>query len=170
MSNQLVISILTDDRPGVVEQVADIITRCQGNWLESALSRLGGKFAGIILVDIAPDRQEELEKNLAALASKGIRISVDHAGQPPMIGSESLSFTVIGNDRRGIVGEISHLLANHGVNVDELFTNTENAPMSGELLFRASARVVLPNDLGREDLRAILEKLSSDLMVEFADD
>ncbi|MCK9504620.1 MAG: cellulose-binding protein [Porticoccaceae bacterium] len=167
MNNQLVISILTDDRPGVVEQVAAIITNHQGNWLESALSRLGGKFAGIILVDIPVDQQGALEAALAGLASKGIRVSVDHAGSATAIGGEQADFDVIGNDRQGIVGEISHVLARHNVSVDELYTNTENAPMSGELLFKASARVIIPKGMSREDLQEILEQLSSDLVVEF---
>src|SRR5690606_11011013 len=116
-----------------------------------ALSRLGGKFAGIILVDIPVDQQGALEAALAGLASKGIRVSVDHAGSATAIGGEQADFDVIGNDRRGIVGEISHVLARHNVSVDELYTNTENAPMSGELLFKASARVIIPKGMSRED-------------------
>lgn len=169
MSNQLVISIMTDDRPGVVEQIATIITRHQGNWLESALSRLGGKFAGILLADIPADSQQALESDLSALASQGIRVAVDHAGQHTPPGGEQASFEVLGNDRRGIVGEISHVLARHNVSVDELYTQTENAPMSGELLFRAQARVVFPREMTRDDLQRILEQLSDDLMVEFKD-
>lgn len=167
MSNQLVISIITDDRPGVVEQIAAIITAHQGNWLESALSRLGGKFAGILLADVPTEQQQALEADLAALASKGIRVSVEHAGQNSTGGGEKVAFEVIGNDRRGIVGEISQVLARHNISVDELYTATENAPMSGELLFRASAHVVLPNGMGRDDLQTALEQLSDDLMLEF---
>ncbi|MGD9661175.1 MAG: glycine cleavage system protein R [Porticoccaceae bacterium] len=169
MNNHLVISILTDDRPGVVEQIAAIITNRQGNWLESALSRLGGKFAGIILVDVPVNDQEALQADLAGLASKGIRVTVDHAGSAAAPGGEPADFEVIGNDRRGIVGEISHVLARHNVSVDELYTNTENAPMSGELLFKASARVIIPSGMSREDLQGILEQLSNDLVVEFKD-
>lgn len=169
MSNQLVISIMTDDRPGVVEQIATIITRHQGNWLESALSRLGGKFAGILLADIPEAHQKALSSDLSALSSQGIRVAIDHAGQHTPVGGEQASFEVLGNDRRGIVGEISHVLARHQVSVDELYTQTENAPMSGELLFRAQASVIIPRDMTRDDLQRLLEQLSDDLMVEFKD-
>ena len=168
MTNQLVVTIMADDRPGVVEQVAEVVTRHGGNWLESALSRLGGKFAGIVLLDVPADSQAPREAGLEGLASRGIRVSIDHAGRT--IDGDSATFEVIGNDRRGIVGEISHVLARHGVSVDELYTSTENAPMSGELLFRATASVIMPPRLDRDDLQQILEELSDDLMVEFLDE
>jgi len=169
MSNQLVVSIMADDRPGVVEQLAEIITRNHGNWLESALSRLGGKFAGIVLVEIPASSQAELETALGALAGDGIRVAIDSAGSQTVNG-DSVTFEVIGNDRKGIVGEISHVLAKHGVSVDELYTSTENAPMSGELLFRATANVIVPQAMSQDDLQDILEELSDDLVVEFFDE
>ena len=73
------------------------------------------------------------------------------------------------NDRRGIIGEISRVLARREVNLDELHTSTENAPMSGDLLFHASAEIVLPEGIGREELRLALEELSDDIMVEIED-
>lgn len=167
MSNQLVITIITDDRPGVVEQVAAIVKRHQGNWLQSALSRLGGKFAGIVLIDIDLENQAGLETDLSELSNKGIRVTIDAAGQHRDSGGEKAEFEVIGNDRKGIVEEISQVLARANVSVDELTTRTESAPMSGEMLFIASASVILPTNMNRDDLQALLEKLSADLMVEF---
>ena len=144
MSNQLVISIMADDRPGVVEQVAALVTAHGGNWLESALSRLGGKFAGIVLVEVPAESQPNLETALSALREKGIRAAVDHAGSRTVDGEQ--------------------------MSVDELYTSTESAPMSGELLFRATARVIMPAAMEEERLRTILEELSDDLMVEFFDE
>lgn len=167
MSTHLVITIIADDRPGIVEQVATVISQCEGNWLESSLSRLGGKFAGILLVEIAVARQEELQAALKSLENKGIRVVLELAGGETFeAGGEQLLLSVVGNDRRGIVGEISSVLARCNVNVDELYTSTENAPMSGELLFHATAAIVLPLGLSRDALQDALEELSDDLMVE----
>lgn len=169
MSTQLVITLIATDRPGIVEQVAEVISRCEGNWLESSLSRLGGQFAGILLDEIGRAQEDELRAALAALTDQGIRATVDQAGsgdddrgQP----EQRLLLSVVANDRRGIVGEISRVLARRHVNLEELHTSTENAPMSGELLFHASADIVLPPGLSREDLKQALEELSDDLMVE----
>lgn len=170
MHSQQVITLIADDRPGIVEQVAEAIGRCEGNWLESSLSRLGGKFAGILLVDIAPARSEDLRQALASLRDKGIRATLDSAeGGEPVRAGQRLLLSVVANDRRGIIAEISQVLARRNVNLDELHTTTDNAPMSGEPLFHASAEIVLPPPFSREDLRLALEDLSDDLMVEIED-
>jgi len=169
MNNQLVISVMAEDRPGVVDKVANLVTEPNGHWLQSALSRLGGKFAGIVLVEVPPDSQQPLETALGGLAASNIRATVEQAGSPTVSG-ETATFQVLGNDRKGIVGEISRMLARHGVSVDELYTSTESAPMSGDLLFRATANIVIPQHMDRDNLQSILEELSDDLVVEFFDD
>jgi len=169
MSYLLAVTIIADDRPGIVEQIASVVSRNEGNWLESAMSRLGGKFAGILLVHVPAQQEAAFRADLAALASQGIRASVEAAGSDTADSDEMATLTVIGNDRKGIVKEISTLLASHRVNVYHLHTNVENAPMSGERLFRTEATVELPQGLDRDGLVNLLEGLSDDLVVEFED-
>ncbi|ODS23101.1 hypothetical protein AB835_10610 [Candidatus Endobugula sertula] len=53
MSNQyLVITLLSNDQPSIVKQLADVISQHNGNWLESRMSQLAGKFASILKVSI----------------------------------------------------------------------------------------------------------------------
>jgi glycine cleavage system regulatory protein len=58
------------------------------------------------------------------------------------------------------------VLAARGVNVEELHTEVESAPMSGEPLFRMNAVLRGPASLRREDLRGALEGLAGELMVD----
>lgn len=166
MNTHLVITLIANDRPGIVEQVAQVISEHEGNWLESSLSRLGGKFAGILLVAVENDREEPLRQALSGLQAQDIRAVVEQAGDSTTSEGQHLLLSVVGNDRRGIVGEISRVLASRDVNVDELYTSTENAPMSGDVLFRVTADIVLPSALNEDSLRIALEELSDDLMVE----
>ncbi|WP_297190354.1 ACT domain-containing protein [uncultured Porticoccus sp.] len=170
MKHYLALTVIADDRPGIVERIADVVTRAGGNWLESSMSRLAGKFAGILLVDIAEDRQTTLLTALEQLQHQGIRVTGEacsslHSSLHPADG-ERVTLTVVGNDRAGIVGEISGILAKLQVNVEELCTHCEDAPMSSEILFRASATLQLPQDLDRGRLQQALESVSDDLMVE----
>ena len=168
MNHYLALTIIADDRPGIVEKVADMVASNGGNWLESNMSRLAGKFAGILLVDIAEDKQATLLAALNTLEAQGIRVSGEASKTTEPATGEYLRLTVVGNDRPGIVGELSSLLAKLHVNVEELCTNCEDAPMSSEILFRATAKVSLPQSgLNREQLQDALEALSDDLMVEF---
>ena len=72
----------------------------------------------------------------------------------------------MGNDRPGIVRDITRVLAEQGVNLESLLTEVAPAPMSGELLFTAEALLAVPETLALEQLQARLETLADDLMVE----
>ena len=52
MTTYLVLTIIGEDRPGIVESLAEIISDYSGNWLESSMSQLAGKFAGILRVSV----------------------------------------------------------------------------------------------------------------------
>ena len=163
----LVLTLLGPDRPGLVELVAGVIAAHGGNWLESRMSRLGGKFAGILRAELPPDRLSAALAALAALESGGLKVIAEAApGTDPGAGTRSMDLELVGLDRPGIVREISQLLAASGVNVEELVTNRTSAPMSGEMLFEARAHVRVPAGTDLASLRAALERLASDLVVE----
>jgi glycine cleavage system regulatory protein len=77
-----------------------------------------------------------------------------------------MRLTLVGNDRPGIVKEISRALAAQQVNVEELSSHISTAPMSGEALFNAQAVLKVPAHLSIETLQSQLEKLADDLIVE----
>ena len=173
----LVLTLIGLDRPGLVESVAQVVADHGGNWLESRMIHLAGRFAGILRVDVPSDRRASLSRALEGLAAAGLRVVADVPVGPPttrghegaagaVTGSRLMNVELIGLDRPGLVREISQLLAQHGINVEELTTDRTSAPMSGEMLFRAEARVKVPAGVEAAQLRARLERLASDLTVE----
>jgi len=164
----LVLTLLGPDRPGLVEAVADVIAANGGNWLESRMAHLAGKFAGVLRADVPADKVDSVIQGLRRLETRGLKIVAEASGgggdEPT--DQQAMNLEVVGLDRPGIVREISQLLAQQGVNVEELTTDRSSAPMSGEMLFHARARVHVPTsaDLGR--LRSGLERLANDLVVE----
>lgn len=167
MHHQLALTIITDDRPGVIDRLANTIKQHHGNWLESSMAHLAGKFAGILLVNVAGEHRDSLLAALRNLEQDGLKIMVEAAVATTAPQGQCLDILLTGNDRPGIVGEISRMLADSKVNIEQLNTWCENAPMSGEALFRLAARIQLPPGLDTEQLQSALETLSDDLMVEF---
>ena len=163
----LVLTLLGPDRPGLVELVAGVIAAHGGNWLESRMSHLAGKFAGILRAELPPDKVQAALAALAALESRGLKV-IAEAASPDDKGAadRSMDLELVGLDRPGIVREISQLLAASGVNVEELITNRSSAPMSGDMLFEARAHVRVPASIDLASLRAGLGRLASDLVVE----
>jgi glycine cleavage system regulatory protein len=168
MQQSLVMTVIGNDRPGLVDLVASIVAEHGGNWLESRMSRLGGQFAGIVHVDVPADREQSLAKALKALDARGLTVVV-HTDQPPAASSRQTNILeIIGQDRPGIVRQISHALADSGVNVEELETECASAAMSGETLFKARAVLSIPESCDVSKLRQNLEKIAGDLIVEIS--
>jgi glycine cleavage system regulatory protein len=169
----IVLTLIGPDRPGLVELLAQTVNAHDGNWLESRMSRLAGKFAGILHVEVPENQSEALQRALTALASNDLQVVVEtSAGDDATRKERKLSLELVGTDRPGIVREVSQALAERGVNVDELHTGCSTAPMSNERLFRATAKLHVPPSLSIPDLCSHLEKISADLMVdiEFEDE
>lgn len=164
MSANLILSVIGDDRPGLVESLATAIATHQGNWLESSMAHLSGKFAGIVRVAVPESRVEALKAALAALP--GLRVGTEDAAAVPRGGERRLKLSLVGHDRIGIVREVSQVLARHAVNVESLNTHTASAPMSADILFHATAELTGAASLDALALIADLEHLSNDLMVD----
>ena len=168
MSSFFILSVMADDRPGLIETLSSVITEHQGSWLESRLSHLAGKFAGIVRIQVSNNHAQELQAALETLQDQGwvINIKQDKAHTEKTEKSVQIQVNIVGNDRPGIVKEVAQALASQGVNVLELTTQFESAAMSAEALFKTQARAELPKQLDMDDVRDQLEKLSNDLMVE----
>jgi glycine cleavage system regulatory protein len=161
----LILTVVGPDRPGLVRALSEAVAARGGSWLESRMARLAGQFAGIVLVE-AP---ETLLDDLRGLESQGLRIVAQSGviGEAVMAAAEPrLALEVVGNDRPGIVRDITQILANSGVNIEELTTGVASGSFSGEILFRATALLRAPNAAAVEVVRTGLELLGNELMVD----
>lgn len=167
LSVSLVLTLIGEDKPGLVEMLSQTIAAHDGNWLESRMSRMAGRFAGILRASVPTARAAELADALHALEAKGLRIVVEQSEiDEAVIAFRRFSFELVGSDRAGIIREISSALASRGVNVDDLHTECTSAPMSGESLFRARAELRVPEGAEIDELRRAIEAIANDLMVE----
>jgi glycine cleavage system regulatory protein len=164
--DHLVLTVIAQDQPGLVERIALCVATHGGNWLESRMSRMAGQFAGILRVAVPAEAHDELVDALQELKTEGIRVLMAESGVEPSCTWRSAHLELLGNDRPGIVRDVTRLLAELGVNLERLSTEVIPAAMSGEPLFRAEALLALPLTLTLEHLQQQLETLADDLMVE----
>ncbi len=162
----LIMTVLGSDRPGLVSSLADTVARHGGNWLESRMARLAGQFAGIVRIECPAGAVDELLRELQSPGVPGLTV---HAVREPA-GEASVRRTVgvevVGNDRPGIVRDLTTAIAGAGGNVEELTTGLESAPMSGHPLFRAKGVVSIPENTDVSALTAAIESLGGDLTVD----
>lgn len=166
---EVILMAIGDDRPGLTQSLADAIVEADGNWLESHFATLGGKFIGSVLVDLPEDKVALLEEAAGRMDATGFRVSVLPTATGLVPSGRPLRFELVGKDRPGIVREVSTALASLGVSIDDLETGTEEGAMFGGTVFRAKARVLVPQGTALEDVRAALEGISGEMMVDIED-
>ncbi len=164
----LVVTVIGADRPGLVESVSAAIEAEGGSWVESRMSRLAGQFAGILRASVPELRVKALTEALEALQARGLRVVVERGVEESVEEGHVIVLELIGSDRPGIVHKISEALAARGVNVDELNTECDGAPWSGDTMFKAVARLRAPKTLDLDQLREGLEAIAGDLMVDIS--
>ena len=166
MQSYLIMTVLGSDRPGLVSSLADTITRHGGNWLESRMARMAGQFAGIVRIECPSTAVDELLRELHTPGIPGLTIQAARESAVETPARRTLEVEVVGNDRPGIVRELTAAIAGAGGNVEELTTGLESAPMSGHPLFRARGVISIPEIAQPATLIAAIESLGGDLTVD----
>jgi glycine cleavage system regulatory protein len=170
IKTSLVLTILAPDRPGLVESIAQIVAEHGANWIESRMAHLAGHFAGILRVEVDAGSAEPLAASLRGLSQSGLELVIHPDASVPAPASLAdrplVRLDLMGQDRPGIVREITRVLARLGVNVEELATECTAAAETGHPVFHAEANLRLPAAVTEADLRVALEAVAVDLMVE----
>lgn len=166
MPTPLVFTFVGADKPGLVQELSRTVAEHGGNWLQSRMSELAGQFAGIVQVEVPLAQAAALRAALLALSAHNLSVVVaETQGEKILGGVRHLRLTIVGNDRPGIVREVSQALAARHISVREMDTRITSAAMSGEPLFEAAASIEVPSTLDIDELHAQLNSISDALTV-----
>lgn len=166
MKSYLIMTILGSDRPGLVNSLADTVAKHGGNWLDSRMARLAGQFAGIVRIECPAAAVDGLLHELQTPGIAGLTVQAVREAVAEAVTRQTLVVDVMGNDRPGIVRELSAAIAQAGGNVEELTTGLESAPMSGQPMFRARGVISIPENVAASALTTAIESLGGDLTVD----
>jgi len=167
LTMRVILSALASDRPGLTKALADAVHTAGGNWLESHLSRLGGKYVGSVLIELEQGSLSELESQVRAVDAAGLTVSLAPAEDAAAPAGSCLTIELLGQDRPGIIREVTAVLAALGVNIDSLDTKLQAGAWSGQSLFRAELAATLPEGVPPAQVQKALEAISGELMVDF---
>lgn len=165
MDTCIVVTLISDDRPGVIEDVAKVIEQHQGSWQESRMAHLEGKFAGILRVAIAKEAAAALEQDFTKLSEKGIFVTVGQ-GKANNDEHHCLKISVIGPDRPGIIKELSQAFTQRQLNVSQLDTNCSSMPWSGDPQFEAHFELQVKSGANTDELEEQLDAIADDLALD----
>ena len=167
MQISFVLTVLSDDQPGLVMTLSDVINEYAGSWTDSRMIHLGGKFAGLLKISVPEDQADELIASLTSLQDDGIEIAIETVSDEDVVEvSETQIIEVLGQDSPGIINAITNQLASLSVNIEELYSEQRPAPMSSEHLFYAKLNLSIPKGVTSDDVQDALEELPEQLMVD----
>ncbi len=164
----LILSVVGSDRPGLTEALAAAVLAAGGNWLESHLSRLGGLYVGSVLVELDAAGVEALRAAVNAVDAQGLEVRIAPAVEAPGPEGAAIRFSLVGQDRPGIVRQVTAVLSALQVNIEAFETRIAAEPHSGAPLFHMEARLRLPAGLPASGVQDALEAISTEIMVDIS--
>jgi len=169
MPSNIVLTLTGKDRVGIVEEVTRLLLELGGNVETSRMARLGGEFAVILLVSLPADKDRGLDRAVESLREKGFQVAASRT-EPSYAetraGWAPYRIEVHGADHEGIIHQLSRSLANRGISIESMETETTRAPLSGAPLFAMIGRIIVPPGLKEPDWIPGLVGSGNDLNVD----
>ena len=161
-----VVTVVGQDRPGLVDALSDWVVGVGGDWQDSHLTHIGDQFAGILEVYLPVDSRDTFLAEVPVVEQQtGLSLTLREAGQVVEEG-QVFDLACVGQDRPGIVKALTDILLEVRANVETLETSSHPAPMSGEQLFEANFRVRLPEGVDPGDVEGRLSRIGDELMLD----
>lgn len=155
---ELVLTIIGRDRAGVVAELADVVRFHEANWKRSELAEISGTFAGVVIVDVDDDRADELLTNLLILRQQGLHITAEQVAEPVDApeAAQQVRLRFTGDDRPGIVHEVSTTISEFGISISRLATVIDTSGDGEHHQFEITTELSVPFAV---DLDAVLEAI-----------
>ena len=162
----ILISVLGDDKPGLLDSLSEIIVSNDGDWIESNMSTVEAKFAGILRVNVPSKNAKKLMKELTS-SKLGLQIACEETAPVKFSDFKSYNIELIGQNHVGIINKLSHVLTHElKANVEGIKTEVIDSSMSGEQLFKAQITLHLPKSIDERLIKDKLELIADEMMVE----
>ncbi|MEP7056841.1 MAG: ACT domain-containing protein [Caldimonas sp.] len=165
----LVVTVMGPDRPGIVRLLSDRAQRFGANWAASRLANLAGEFAGMVHFEVPRENADALAEALRGLETSGLRVVIaksEGAGVPT--GLRGVELELVGDDRVGIVSNLTRILAERGISIETIHTELVGGDASAKQTFKIAAHLLVPKALSSDDLSRDLGVLANEMMVDIA--
>ena len=168
-TTSLVVTVMGPDRPGIVRLLSDRAQRFGVNWAASRLSRLAGEFAGMVHFEAPRENADAFAESLRSLEASGLKLVIakSDSAQVPT-GLHGVELELVGDDRVGIVSNLTRILAEAGVSIEHIHTEIVGTTHGAQRTFKVAAHLLVPNTLTSDELRRRLEPVASQMMVDIA--
>ena len=170
--NQLVISAIGSDRPGIVNELSELIVQNKGNIDDSRMTILGGEFAIILLISATDNQLTDIEQILNQQAASLELNIITKRTSDNSFPEKQMPYIVevLAMDNPGIVYKLADFFSSRKINIQSLQTDRYPAPHTGTQMFAIEMVIAVPqtiiiNEL-REDFLDLCEDMNLDASIE----
>ena len=169
MDSHAVLTVVGDDRTGLVDEVTRFVADCGGNLENSRMVNLHGQFAMMMLIGGSQQTMDCLAARLPGLVEESrVRAELTPAGADrPAAAAIPYRLTTSSMDHPGLVQPVAHLLSERGINIESADTTLSQAPITGAPLFEMELVLSVPADVAVAELRAALARLCDGLNMDW---
>tara|TARA_R110001632_G_scaffold38687_6_gene97342 strand:- start:4496 stop:5098 length:603 start_codon:yes stop_codon:yes gene_type:complete len=160
----MIFTLVGKDKRGLVDSLAQSVFKLGGNWLGSNLSYMAGHFAGFVEIQLPEDKQAALIEQFSNHPS--LSINLVEGSSENVAQTHTVQIDVMGNDKPGIVQELTTILNRFSLNIVKFDSTCDSAPNWGGMLFKAKTLVAIEDGFDLDELRLALESIANDLVVD----
>lgn len=162
-TQRLLVTGAGPDRLGIVREMSSIVWEDNGNVLDSHLTRLAGELTVMMLVELPLERLLDVQFKLSQQL-RGLNITSKQVEEGAVLGNCQLKIS--GADNVEALHRVTAYLAQAEVDLAEVKTHTESAPMGGTQLFSLRGVAMVPETANQDKLQQELLQLANELGVD----
>ncbi len=173
MKQWFALSAIGSNRPGIVADLSELIYECDCNLEDSSMTVLGSEFAVLLLLT---GQGEDIRERLASACKRlewEKRLTVffrpldsDPATLPEALSARHFRLQATGADKAGIVAKTARCIADFGINIRQMDTQSRPEPNSGAPIYTMKITMDAPADVDETALRERLEGIGRDLYID----
>lgn len=161
MLKQLIVTLIGDDKSGLINNLSRVVAEHKGNWLASNMSELAGQFAGILQISVEDEYYRDLCEALSLIPGLTINFA---EGKNQSVWQKSPCLIIQDSDRPGIINEVSQVLTQHDIELKAITTHCKDLWQSDNNRFYAKLKLALPENLDMDKFNIALAKISPTLI------
>lgn len=168
------LTVVGSDQPGIISRLTSIFHRHGANLEDITMTILEGQFAMILLASYKnPQARQKILSDLQK-GSRVMNLSINwrdikgklKRGESHLKKSYSYLITAVGNDKTGIIHEISESLYRSGANITDLRSRLIGE--KGKPIYSVLMETDIPKSVSLIKLRKIVTKLTKSLDIEIS--
>lgn len=163
MSVQIMVTVSGSNQTDLIKILAEKTHALGGKWLNSKINHIDDYFAGLIKIQIEVDHVEKLIANFKALA-----INVESIVLGSIVPKKHmhLDLTIDARDRPGLVHDISEVLSDNSIRVENMECHRFGVADISGTVFTSHFKIDVNESFNEDELVNSLKEISSDLVIE----